>query len=94
MVEKVAVEVKVLQTGNIDQRLYKLIPPYGSHEYVIVSASRLSRISVYVPDETYIFPSNESGEIVEYIELNGSYRGGLSHSQALEGAGYIIVHYL
>jgi len=41
--------------------------------------------------ETYIFPAKKSGDIFEVAdwgELNGSYRGGFDHAEALKGAGY------
>ena len=67
-----------------DASLYKLDPPMGDHEYVIVSA-----VNAYGTEpETYIFPADEEGEATSMVELSGSYKGGLSHKQALENAGY------
>jgi len=41
--------------------------------------------------ETYIFPANGNGKVLSFLELEGSYRGGLNHFKALEGAGYVVV---
>ena len=93
---KTATFIKKLKGWRGDARLYKLSEPmeYGmigkdgdyKTEWVIVSA-------VIVPfsgAETYIFPSDEDGNAINYLEINGSYRGGLSHETALQNAGYII----
>lgn len=75
-----------------DARLYKVTPPMAGHndvdmhDYVIVSA-------VDVPcsgPETYVFGADENGVVRDWLELDGSYRGGLSHEEALEGAGYTV----
>lgn len=70
-----------------DARLYKLDPPLANNEYVVVSA-------VVVPfdsgPETYIFASDDSGNVKDYLELDGSFKGGLDHAAALNGAGYEI----
>ena len=40
--------------------------------------------------ETYIFPANEQGEVINWLELDGSYKGRLSHEKALNNAEYEI----
>jgi hypothetical protein len=40
--------------------------------------------------ETYIFPSDETGKVIDWGELDGSYRGGLSHEKAIEDAGFVL----
>jgi hypothetical protein len=52
----------------------------GTTTYVISSA-----VDAYGGPETYLFPSDESGEILDWLELDGSYRGGLDHVRAIEG---------
>ncbi len=47
--------------------------------YVVVSAV----VVPYTGAETLIFPANEAGEVLSWGELDGSYRGGLDHEQAL-----------
>lgn len=66
--------------------LYKLDPPVPSGEYVVVSASTVP----YSGPETYIFPATADGEISDWGELDGSFKGALDHAEALEGAGYRI----
>lgn len=82
--------------SGAEQRLYRVYPPaqyndFGPDEqqtdYVIVSA-------VYVPmsgPETYIFAANEEGEVIDWIELSGSFRGDYDHERALKQAGYEVV---
>ncbi len=65
-------------------RTYRLDPPLDGSEYVVVSAV----VALYSGPETYIFPADETGHITGYGELDGSYRGGLSHETALRDAGY------
>jgi hypothetical protein len=79
-----------------DARLFRLTPPVTVtdwadetttlHEYVIVSATT----AMSSGPETYIFPANADGEVVDWCELHGSFRGGLDHEAALNGAGYTI----
>lgn len=74
------------------------------YKFVIVSAVDVSRVlhdmtGITVPrekrkygldEETYVFGSNRKGEVYDFDELPGSYRGGLDHERALWGLGYII----
>ena len=54
--------------------------------YVIVSA-----VHDHLIHETFIFPADESGSVIDWDELDGSLRGTTSHQKALEGAGYKLV---
>lgn len=91
-----AVFIKPVPGFTGDARLFKLIPPLeeydcnvgvtGPFEYVVVSATRMAGIP-----ETYIFPSDEDGDVVDWGQLQGSYHGGLSHVEALRRAGYVAV---
>ena len=54
--------------------------------YVIVSA-----VHDHLIHETFIFPADESGSVIDWGELDGSLRGTTSHQKALEGAGYKLV---
>lgn len=72
-----------------DARLYILSEPTAydhnqESDYVIVSAV----IALMSGPETYIFPANEEGEVIDWGELEGSFRGGLDHEKALTSAGY------
>lgn len=76
-----------------DAQVFELDPPMhdendASVTHVVVSAV----IASFSGPETYIFPAEltDDGEwqVAGWGELEGSYRGGLSHTQALENAGY------
>ena len=54
--------------------------------YVIVSS-----VHDHLMHETFIFPADESGSVIDWGELDGSLRGTTSHRKALEGAGYKLV---
>lgn len=73
---------------NGDARLYRVDPPMTYDDdkktnYVVVSAVN---VPPYGP-ETYIFPATRLGEVLDWLELPGSFRGALDHTRALEGAG-------
>lgn len=92
--------VKRLTGWRGDAALYRLDPPLATNvwdwrkradgtrllTHVIVSAT----IVPYGGPETYIFPASAEGEVTDWGELEGSYRGGLDHAEALAGAGYEI----
>lgn len=81
--------------------VYELSPPMEwknwltkrkkTAKYVVVSATSAAAAIVGEP-ETYIFKSTKTGKVKEWGELDGSYRGGLSHEEALNGAGYEITN--
>ena len=89
--------------GNFtgDARLYRLDPPMDLHddwqepekvtgvaEYVVVSATVVPFGFRGPEPETYIFPGTPEGQVADWGELRGSYKGGLDHAEALKGAGY------
>lgn len=90
-----ATEIKRLEDFTGDARLFRLSPPLrntdyddktSQYEYVVVSATH----APYSGPETYIFPADSEGNVTSWSELEGSYRGGLSHVEALSRAGYQI----
>ena len=89
---KTATEISRSQSqSGANWRHYQVSPPVvdedgNSHDYVIVSAV----VAMFSGPETYIFPADESGKVVDWGELDGSYRGGLDHTAALAGAGYTV----
>jgi hypothetical protein len=95
---KTATQLDTLKTFNGDARLYKLSEPIGydwdcdtddyksKTDYVVVSAANV----LLDGPETFIFPADESGEVVHWGELGGSFRGGLDHERALNDAGYTV----
>jgi hypothetical protein len=68
-------------------RLYALSEPLDGHSHVIVSAN----IVPYSGPETYIFGASTDGEIDDWCELDGSFRGGMDHEKALSNAGYEVI---
>ncbi len=68
---------------GVVQRLYECEEGGPLPRHVVVSAS------TRVPGgETYIFASDANGTITDWCELEGSYKGGLNHEDALRFAGY------
>lgn len=85
MKEKRAVLMKANLEGFTGvAHLYKVNPPHEGHNYVIVSATNISG------PETYIFGANKDGQVLNWVELGGSFQGGLDHAEALRNAGYKI----
>lgn len=82
------------KNGNGQAAVYRLDPPLditdwddkvtGTTEHVWVSAAEV----MFSGPETYIFACDADGEVTDWGELTGSYRGGLDHAEALRGAGY------
>ncbi len=78
--------VKNIEGWNGDARLYRVdVAPSDAPtaSFLIVSA-----VSTVIAAETYIFPATESGEVIDWLELDGSQKGIVSHEQALHDAGY------
>lgn len=79
------------------QALYKLDPGIDGHAYVVVSTSYSNgNIGGYnekkpLIKETYIFPSDEDGNIKDYLELEGSQKESVCHAEVLTEAGYTIL---
>lgn len=81
------------------QRLYAVVPPVSvedqggvvtEYDHVIVSAVDV----IFTGPETYIFPATPAGEVADWLELEGSFRGALDHEEALTNAGYAIADVL
>jgi len=99
MITKQATLIKEMPHNGIsEQKLYQVSPPMRTYywdeeetpdefEFVIVSAA----IVPMSGPETYIFGADPDGEIIDWGELPGSYKGGLNHKRALRDAGYEIV---
>jgi len=69
--------------SGAEQKLYELSEKVkeddNEFDHIIISAVT----APFSGPETYIFPANKEGEIIDYGELSGSYRGGLDHDTAL-----------
>ena len=72
-----------------DARLYQLDPPLDGNEFVVVSG--IDKAIDTLKPETFIFKANGKGEVLDWLELPGSFEGSVDHVKALEGAGYTIV---
>lgn len=89
--EKTAVElVEKRRTSGVGAswRLYHLSEPLDGHAHVIVSAN----VVMFSGPETYIFGADSNGEIVDWCELEGSFKGSLDHVAALNNAGYEVAN--
>lgn len=79
------------QDERFDQRLYAVEPAAeycrGTTAFLWVSAA----VVPYRGPETYVFPANSKGRVLDWGELDGSFKGGLDHEQALRNAGYEVV---
>ena len=92
---KTATKIKVLDGFRGDAALFRLSPPMELNEpvgelttcdYVAVSAV----VAPFSGPETYIFAADEHGEIIDWCELPGSFRGELNLTQALNNVGYVV----
>src|SRR5262245_21688983 len=90
---KTAEVVRRVNTGAARvQWLYRRTPAMkdadgGETAYVVVSAADVHGTG----PETYILAADHTGKITRWLELPGSYRGGLDPACALRGAGYTVV---
>lgn len=75
-----------LPNFNGHAALYRMKPPHDGREFVIASAANV----MFTGPETYLFPADADGEVVDWAEMDGSYRGGLSHAKAFAGVGYSV----
>ncbi len=81
-----------------DARLYELSKPVtfdkgydddsnpiqGETYFVVVSGTHV----MFSGPETYVFPADQDGNVLDWGELDGSFRGDIDHEVALEGLGY------
>ena len=94
----IATFVRQLDGFQGDARLFKCDPPIAydfdwetdkptkKSDHVVVSAVN----AMITGPETYIFPADEEGDILNWSELDGSFRGSFDHEQALRNAGYTV----
>jgi hypothetical protein len=82
--------------GNV--KLYEVYPPM-EYKYWQDSERTTKKCSTVVVSavhtrsgsETYIFPSDKEGNVIDWGELDGSFQGDTDHTKALKNAGYEIV---
>ncbi len=92
--KKTATFIRFLDKFTGVAKLYRVSPKMAYEDggevkktsFVVASAT----VAMFSGPETYLFPSNKDGEIINWGELDGSYRGGLDHELALSNAGYSV----
>lgn len=86
--KKTASYIRDIDEWNGEAKLYKLSEPLEGYSFVVVS----SVVVMFSGPETYVFPSNKNGEVTDWRELKGSYKGDLNHEKALKNAGYKVLN--
>jgi len=92
--EKTATFVKDLDGWTGRAKLYALSEyiEFGDGNdktgFVAVSAA----VAYGSGPETYIFPTDENGKVLDWGELPGSFQGDLDHDEALFGMGFSPVY--
>ena len=94
MMEMIARRLKI-ETGRestgvsvrADACSYHVSPPIEGFEYVWVSQAN----AIFTGWETYIFPADESGNVTDWGELDGSRRGYISPDGLMIELGYSII---
>jgi hypothetical protein len=58
-----------------------------SYDHIVISGVRMANVGGLPVNaqETYIFPANENGEVINWAELPGSFQGYVDHEEALNG---------
>jgi hypothetical protein len=74
-----------LEGFNGHAALYRCDPKHEGHEFVVVSS-----IDNHWGYETYLFPANDKGEVIDWMEMQGSQKGTQSHTVVWTVAGYVI----
>lgn len=93
----IAYKIKHLDGFRGEAILFRMEPPLEGHEYVVVSAidpkppegMNFMRYAVFQP-ETYIFGADPDGHVIDWRELDGSFKGAMDIPRALAQAGYEI----
>lgn len=79
--------VKKMDGWRGDAALYELSEPLDGYSKVVVSAA----YPMFSGPETLIFAwDEEKNRVTSFSELDGSFRGEMSHKTALANAGYYI----
>ena len=97
---KTARFIKNLEGWRGDARLYELSEP-AEYDYIdfevetgktkFVAVSAISSAPDTGLPETYIFPCDEDGNILSWLEMEGSFQGGMDHERALNNAGFTVI---
>jgi hypothetical protein len=82
--------VQELDGWRGDVQLYKLSEPVESPSGEMTSHVAVSGIDNEWGTETYIFACDEHRENVDFLEMEGSFRGSIDHEAAIMGAGWVL----
>ena len=90
----IAHKIKSFYSFRGEAILFRMEPPLEGHQYVVVSAVHpkppdLRYTDMFVP-ETCIFAADPDGHVIDWHELDGSFRGAMDIPRALAQAGYEI----
>lgn len=90
MSSKIAFKTKDLPDWSYRAAVYRLIPPIltddGYSNFVVVSASRDSSFS-----DVLVLPSDEEGNVANYLLIVGSHCGLTDHKAVLAKSGYALL---
>lgn len=82
--------VRNLSNFNGEAKLFRVEPAAAYDGDKTTEHVAVSKVCGAWAHETYIFPANERGEVIEWTEMDGSARGEHSHEDVLRSAGYSI----
>jgi hypothetical protein len=76
------------ETGDYTQ--YVIVSAVDLRTHFMDEGGRLPELFAHPvePLETFIFPADKDGCVLDWGELEGSYRGDLNHERALNGLGF------
>lgn len=89
---KTARYIKNAEGFKGDAKIYELSEPVSYGDDALTSHVVVSAVNVFgLGDETYIFPCDENGEVLSWLELEGSRKGTLDHEYVLNNQGYEVI---
>lgn len=68
--------------------IYKLSEPFAFREDRSCTHVFVSSTTVMGTPETYAFPSDEDGKVLDWLELDGSQKGAVTHEVVLRDMGF------
>jgi hypothetical protein len=71
-----------------DAKLFKVDPVIRYSGACATDHVVVSKVNHAFAHETYIFPANSVGEVIDWVELEGSACGEHSHDDVLRSLGY------
>jgi len=80
---------KIIRHLNDRQVLVELSSRRLGSDFIVSSFNHVSE--VWSEKETFLFLANEDGEITNWLELPGSFRGDHDHGRAISGAGFTLI---